>query len=560
MAFKILIVLIAVGACAVLMADPAVSPTWEEIAAKAVREAAEKAAREKADAEAAAKATAEEAAKAAAESTVKEAVEKAAKDAAEAAAKSAAEETAKALTDENAAKEEAKENLRQIDTRIFKLIHASAVEVADKLNEMWNGEFGQVWKVTKMAVPFEESNTIIVTAPRTILTACEKIVQGLDVEAQQVYIEARFVELGNTASHKVGIDWSMLDGMTGRANLGGGIEQYNVGSAVQNYSRTIGGSQYENTSYAINGGQGSDGSLSYFKGTLDFSEMYLTLRALDATEDAKTFSNPKIIVSSGKKATVDMTTKYPNVSIAAKKTINNNNESVDLDMKMAAIPGEDSFMFAKEAFFSWGITLDVTPRIGTNGLINVMIVPTISQLDVNQGDRGFVTAGTASGMAKDAGNYSSKYPILEVKRLVTEFNMKSGSTAVIGGLSVTTESQRDSGIPVLRDIPWVGPRLFGSMERVKEQKEIVVFVTVGLVDPRQMPKDAGLPKNAVLGRQYTKGQKLEPGDRPEKNMEGFDSLDMRLLEEQAKDPLQKQKKGFSFSDYLPFVKDTEYKK
>ena len=36
---------------------------------------------------------------------------------------------------------------------------------------------------------------------------------------------------------------------------------------------------------------------------------------------------------------------------------------------------------------------------------------------------------------------------------------------------------------------------------------------------------------------------------------------MRLLEEQAKDPLQTQQKtGFSFSDYLPFTKNPEYKK
>ena len=96
------------------------------------------------------------------------------------------------------------------------------------------------------------------------------------------------------------------------------------------------------------------------------------------------------------------------------------------------------------------------------------------------------------------------------------------------------------------------------MERVKEQKEIIVFVTVGLVDPHNVPQDAGLPKNAVLGRQYTEGQKLEPGDRPAKNMEGFDSLDLRELEEQAKDPLQKKKpKGF-FDDWNPFQKDPEY--
>ena len=132
--------------------------------------------------------------------------------------------------------------------------------------------------------------------------------------------------------------------------------------------------------------------------------------------------------------------------------------------------------------------------------------------------------------------------------------------AVIGGLSVTKETQVDNGIPLLRDIPWLGPRLFGSMERVKEQKEIIVFVTVGLVNPRSIDADAGLPKNAVLGRQYIKGQKLEPGDREEKNMEGFDSLDMRLLEEQAKDPLMIQpRREFNFSDYIPFQKEQKEK-
>ena len=43
---------------------------------------------------------------------------------------------------------------RFIDTKIFKLNHASALEVAEKFNSMWSGEFGQTWKVTKMAVAF----------------------------------------------------------------------------------------------------------------------------------------------------------------------------------------------------------------------------------------------------------------------------------------------------------------------------------------------------------------------------------------------------------------------
>ena len=47
---------------------------------------------------------------------------------------------------------------RFIDTKIYKLNHASAIEVAEKFNSMWSGEFGQTWKVAKMAVAFEETN------------------------------------------------------------------------------------------------------------------------------------------------------------------------------------------------------------------------------------------------------------------------------------------------------------------------------------------------------------------------------------------------------------------
>ena len=420
----------------------------------------------------------------------------------------------------------------------------------------------------RIATAFPESNSVLVTAPKRILDACEEILASIDQEAQQVYIEARFVELSNAASHKLGIDWSMLDGMTGSAQLGGGFQNTRLGNAVTSYqksnvsnnkSETYTLSSFGNNTYYDSGKGGyvstttggSDGNIAYFNGTLNFSEMYLTLRALESTDDARVFSNPKIIVSSGKKATVDMTTKYPNVLVSAKRTLNGNAESLDLAMQMIAIPGEDKFMFAQEAFFSWGISLDVVPRVGTNGLINVTIVPTISDLDSNYGSGGFVTAGSGDG--SEVSSYASKYPIIKVQRLITEFNMSSGTTAVIGGLSRTVEVQKDSGIPWLRTWPWIGPRLFGSKVRVKEQREIIVFVTVGLVDPKRMKNDAGLPKNAILARQYVKQQKLEPGDRPAKNIEGIESLDLRPLEEQANDPLRvNEPEKKSFGSFLPF--------
>lgn len=540
----------AVAAAVAVGEEPLGGASFQEIAERAVRAAAEKAARDQADWENLARGAAEKAAKDATEALVKAAAEKAAKDAAEAAAKAAAEKAAQALTDAKAAKEELKaerkETQSRIETRIFKLNHASATEVAANFNAMWSGDFGANWKVTKMAVAFPESNSIMVTAPRLILDACGKSIAELDVEAQQVYIEARFVELSNNASHKLGIDWSMLDGMKGTLGINAGYNERKM-EGVTSYDSKEGVYKIDTTQSP----KTSSANLSYVNATLGMSDLYIVLRALEASEDARTFSNPKIIVSSGKKATVDMTTKYPNVTVAVKRTINDSTQSIDLDMKMAAIPGEDSLMFAKEAFFSWGISLDVIPRISTNGLINVTIVPTISSLDTSVERTGFIQSADSTGT-------SSKYPVINVQRLLTEFSMASGTTAVIGGLSRTVESQIDSGIPWLRDLWWIGPRLFGSKQRVKEQKEIIVFVTVGLVDPRSIEKDAGLPKNAVLGRQYTEDLRREPGDR-RRHVEGIQSLDLRPLEEQYRDPRRTNRvQRLSFDAYLPFQKDPNY--
>lgn len=451
------------------------------------------------------------------------------------------------------AKEEADLKRRRITSRVFRLNNVSADEVADRLNTMWTGDFGVTWKVSKIAQAFTESNCVVVTAPAMILDACAEIIRNIDVEVPQVYIEARFIELSNNASHKLGIDWQMLDGMKGSLSLDAGWNERKI-EGVSAYNSADG--SYTLTSDAADAGSKS-ANLSYVNGTIGMSELSLILRALESSEDARTFSNPKIIVSSGKKATVDMTTKYPNVTISAKRTTSGSSDSLDLSMNMAAIPGEDKFMFAKEAFFSWGIELEVTPRISSNGLINVSIVPTISSLT------DWVTAGASDTTDKkdnNAGTYSAKYPVIDVQRLVTEFNMASGSTAVIGGLSLTVETQKDNGIPWLRDIWWIGPKLFGSKVRVKEQREIIVFVTVGIVDPKNIQKDAGLPKNAVLGRQYTNDTRREPGDRKRTLAEGMRSLDLRSLEEQYADPRRTNRvEKSSFKVSIPFTKDPNYK-
>ena len=438
-----------------------------------------------------------------------------------------------------------------ISTRTFLLNHASAKELADLFNETYAPKDPAGKIKAPIASSFPGANVVVVTANDKTIADCETIINAVDKAVAQIYIEARFIELSNEALHKLGMQWNSLESWgASLRSVSGGIEYNNgraanYGSVLSTRSLTASTSDSSTTSSstslagstpsssasssssptkstsdsstftglvptsigdAIGAGR-SAASMGWhnargFQGQLSVDDFRLALSAFETMNDAKVFSNPKIIVSNGKEAKVDMTTKYPNVTIDSNYT-GQNSQNLSVSTKLDTIPGEDKFMFAKEAFFSWGIQLSVTPRISPDGLISVEIVPTISDCT------GYLTVNSS----QETDTPYTQYPIIEVKRLTTEFTMQDGATAVIGGLTRSTEEDIDSGIPYLRKIPWVGQKFFGWKSREKVQKEILVFVTVGIADPSNLPKDVGLPKNAILGREYVRGNQLEPGDR-----------------------------------------------
>ena len=438
-------------------------------------------------------------------------------------------------------------------TRTFQLNHASVKELAELFNESY-GTKGKDGKLIKgVATPFQGANTIVVTASDRILADCEAIIKAVDKAVPQIYIEARFIELSNEAMHKIGLQWNQLEswGATVK-NLEGGMS-YNNGrpanygtrvtsSTVSSSSDGSSGSYSENQTIeaipATAVGTGISGSsfnrstedmawhnARGFSGQLSADDFRLAMSAFESMSDVKIFSNPKLIVSSGKEAMFDRTTKFPNVTLTSQHEAETG--YTRSDAKLEVIPGDDG-LFAKTAFFSWGITLSVKPRISPDGLISVEIIPSISELDKTVTADGFyqVYGGTDAPYGR--------YPILLFKRLTTDFTMKDGATAVIGGLSKTEEGDVDSGIPYLRKIPWVGQKLFGWKSREKVQTEILIFVTVGIADPANLPEDVGLPKNAVRGREYVERRLLEPGDRPDAAKNAL-TLDTRTMDEQLND-------------------------
>ena len=460
-----------------------------------------------------------------------------------------------------------------VTTRTFALNHASAKELTDLFNTTYGKKDPSGKVISPIATNFDGANVVVVTADDKTISDCEAIIKSVDKAVAQIYIEARFIELSSEAMHKLGMQWNSLESWGASVkNLSGGIEYNNgraanYGSALttRSLSNTSSDSNSKSASTSLSGDSSSStassssspstslsDSRSYtglvpnsigdapgagrdaanmawhnargFSGQLSMDDFRLAMSAFEQIGDAKVFSNPKIIVSNGKEAMVDMTTKYPNVTIDSNYT-GQNSQNLSISTKLDTIPGEDKFMFAKEAFFSWGIQLSVTPRISPDGLISVSIVPTISDctdyLKVNS--------------SRETDTPYTQYPVIEIKRLTTEFTMKDGCTAVIGGLTKTGESDVDNGIPLLRKIPWIGQKLFGWKSRIKTQKEILVFVTVGIANPENLPKDIGLPKNAILGREYVNGTRLEPGDRVGSASEVL-TLDLRPIDERSNIP------------------------
>lgn len=356
-------------------------------------------------------------------------------------------------------------------TQTFSLSHAKADDVA----RLFASTLGK----TASATPFPSANVVIITATEKQLAECEKIIAAVDKPRPQVYIEARFAQLTAGARRKLGMDWTQL------------------GETYSTAAGTGWGAQHSFDAMTY----GSGSAHMTYKGTLSPADLSLALNAFDKMSDVNIFSNPKIIVANEEVATVDMTTKEPNLEVTVQQaTSNNGNDTVTT--KLAVIPGKEE-CFVGEAFYSYGIVLKVTPRVSASGLITVEIEPSISDKDTENTTDGYFTITGAA----------AKYPVIKMQRMKTVFTMQTGTTAVIGGLSRTTETSVDSGIPFLRKLPWIGPHVFGWKNREKEQKEIIIFVTVGLADPVDLQEDVGMPKNAILGRDILSKKLQEPGDR-----------------------------------------------
>lgn len=406
----------------------------------------------------------------------------------------------------------------------FVLNYASVSNVTEFVGPM----IGKAGTVT--ALPF--ANTIVVQSTIGKLNEIHKVIQVVDSPRQQVYIEAKFLELTDEAIKDVGVNWQVLEGYGISAT---GIKQTISDERSKfNGNRTGLGTVDSDLRSKGASGSGTPGSgATDSRTSSDTSESGNSVSLSDSTADGLLST----VASSGKRSTTETTTKTANysheaekiagqyvsdvrtailsaddfnvvlsalqqingVSIVSNPKIMVANEAtatihigeMEPNIKGTVTPGQqgqaNSTTYAldeKKPYFEFGISLIVTPTINTTSNITIRIRPTLTR---------FVSNKTAPD--------ANTYPIEASKTIDTIFSLDSGHTAVIGGLTETSEREEVKKIPLLGDIPLIGKYLFSHTHSKRTQTETVIFVTVGLANSKTVERTEGLPEDASLVRQ-----------------------------------------------------------
>jgi pilus assembly protein CpaC len=141
---------------------------------------------------------------------------------------------------------------------------------------------------------------------------------------------------------------------------------------------------------------------------------------------------------------------------------------------------------ASFTYEQYGVQLKFRPTVLANGIINVSINPTVSELD-------FANAVTISG---------TTIPALTERSATTTVELRDGQSFAIAGLLQADNQRNISQIPWVGSVPVLGA-LFRSSSYQKDQTDLVIIVTPSLVQPAPpgarlaTPFDNTVPSNDV---------------------------------------------------------------
>ena len=269
------------------------------------------------------------------------------------------------------------------------------------------------------------TNTLIFQGSSENHVQLLNLLQELDKPAKSALIEVTVAEVTLDNSTQLGVEWALsASGANGATIVGGTAPGIAMGAA--GVTSGIGAGVGGLTIARLN----SVGNLRQL------------LNLLATSSKANVLSTPRILARNGETASIQVGAQIPTIS---------------MQQTNAATGGIGVLQSVQ--YIDTGIILKVKPIIYAGDRID---------LDVSQEVSGAAGVGVAGS------------PIITTRKVDTHLSLRDGSPVLLGGLISSNDTNNDTGVPLLKDIPVLG-QLFRNTSRDHQKTELLILITPYIV-------------------------------------------------------------------------------
>lgn len=329
----------------------------------------------------------------------------------------------------------------------------------------------------------ETRQMIIVTDDKT-MEQMRTVLKGLDRPSPQVLIKVIFLEATYNKSSDIGFSGGYMHNPNSAVSAittttAGGVTTTTT-SLLPPVGSGIVGQGFGNPTIAtIAGAVASGGGIYSILG----NDFQATLTAIARAGKTEILSRPSILARNNQSATISLGQQVPLITNTRFDNFGNQINTV--------------------SYQSVGVNLSVTPFISSDGNVEMVVTPEISSL----ADRSQWVAISGGGT-----NASILAPVINSRVATTTVVVPNGQTVVIGGLMENTQTDSESKVPGLGDIPLLG-NLFKRKQKENVKRELMIFLTPTIVQaPAQL---------AGVTQEERGNQRIAPKAFPQEDLDRF---------------------------------------
>jgi pilus assembly protein CpaC len=267
---------------------------------------------------------------------------------------------------------------------------------------------------------------------------------------QQVLLKVKVAELNRTALRQLGTDFLLTNPREG----------ISIGSQIG--GATVSATAVSTSGFLNNLAQTSTSPMTTLFGIFDKGDFAIFLSALRKNSLLKILAEPNLVALNGHQASFLAGGEFP--------------------VPVPQTGGGGIAPTITVLFKEFGVRLAFVPTILDGDVIRLVVDPEVSTID-----RALGTTLVPGG---------SPVPGLDTRKAHTVVELREGQTLAMAGLLQLSVDAQTSRIPLLGDLPVLGPLFSGSMT-TRMETELIITVTPYLVEPMQHGQVPALPGDEV---------------------------------------------------------------